>query len=221
MNPWLDQYLSPHAQQGVIAGAFLALGWWVVAYQNRRRDIALRAERREDIQRALLAEIRAHVAALEAQRLDEATLRRVLAEMAETRHPPVISAQSSDRIFAAIIAEVHVLPRGVIDPVVTYYRQIETMRDFARAIQGLTQNDPARAIRMFLHYVEMSDAAREAGQEAVRQLTASIQGGAEALQEIADRESRERVGQIAANLPRELAELRDGLSRRYRDRSDL
>lgn len=221
MTLFLDQYLSPPAQQSVIAGAFLALGWWVVAHQGRKRDHALRAERREDIQRALLAEIRAHVAALEAQRMDEAALRRVLSEMAESQHPPIISAQSSDRLFAAIIGEVHMLPRGVIDPVVTYYRQVATMRDFATSIQRMTENDPTRAIRMFLHYVEMSDAALYAGQEAMRQLIASVQGGDEALQEIAEREAQERSSQIAANLPRELAEMRDNLSRRYPDRSDL
>ena len=63
----LDQWLSPQLQQAVVTGLFVAIGWIVVASQTRRRDATLRRARETDLQRALLAEIRAHVFALEQQ----------------------------------------------------------------------------------------------------------------------------------------------------------
>lgn len=219
--PLLDDYLSPHAQQALIAGLFIAAGWWVVAFQNHRRDAKLRAERVGDVQRALLAEIRAHVVALEAQRLDEDEAQRLLDSLRDSGRVPVIPTQANDRIFAAILDEVHVLPASVIDPVVTYYRQLSVMAAFAEAIRSQARKDAARAVEMFGDYLGLTEAARETGHEAMRLLMASIFGGERAVQELLQQEERTSAGRIAATLPGELAELRDRLSRRSSDRSGL
>ena len=60
----LAPFLSPQVAQAIIAGLFLAIGWWVNGAQNRRRDAMLRAERVRDVQRAVFAEIRAYLAML-------------------------------------------------------------------------------------------------------------------------------------------------------------
>ena len=123
----LDDILSPQAQQAVIAGVFLAAGWWVVAWQNRRRDDRLRAERVRDVQRALFAEIRAYLAVL--HRDDVAAYGARIAERitSEPGYFPVIPSEKNDAIFNAIVGEIHVLPRDTVDPVsYTHLRAHET-----------------------------------------------------------------------------------------------
>ncbi len=217
----LDPYLSPQAQQAVIAGLFLAAGWWVVALQNRIRDAKLRAERVSDIQRALLAEIRAHVHALEAQRMDEDEEQALIARMRDAARVPVIPEQINDRVYGAIISDVHVLPEGVIDPVVTYYRQLSITTSFATEIKRLARSQPERAIDMFVDYLELTSAARDAGHIAIRLLTASILGGEAALRELSTRAEQDEAARIAVSLPAELSEMRERLNRRSSDRSGL
>lgn len=222
MTPPLDQYISPHAQQGIIAGVFIAFGWMVAARQNRRRDAQLRDERSKDIQRALLAEIRAHVATLEQQRMDAAALRAVLDQMRMRGHAPLIPAQANDRIYVTILTEVHLLPEYIIDPVVTYYRRIAVMNAFADAIQKLTDQDGDRMVAMFADYLELTDDVREVGLWATQLLMASVFGGGEeAVRELIERERQKQLAQIAATLPFELAGLRDRLNRQSSARSGL
>lgn len=219
--PPLDPYLSPPAQQAVIAGLFLAVGWLVVAAQNRRRDAKLRAERVSDLQRALLAEIRAHVVALENQRLDLREANGVIRRIREQGFIQMLPDNSNDRIFSAIIAEVHILPALVIDPVVTYYRQIALMRSFEAQLPELAARNGERAADMFADYLELSEVAREAGYGAIRTLLASLHGGDSAILELHESDERARRDLIAAALPAELADLRARLNRRSSDRSGL
>lgn len=219
--PPLDPYLSPPAQQAVIAGLFLAAGWWVVALQNLRRDAKRRAERVSDIQRAVLAEIRAHVVALENQRLDLRDAHDAVHRIRKDGVIQMVPDNSNDRIFSAIIEEVHILPALVIDPVVTYYRQIGLMRSFETQLPDLAARNSDRAADMFVDYLELSEVARETGYEAIRILLASLHGGDATILELYENDERARVDAIAANLPSELADMRDRLNRRPLDRSDL
>lgn len=217
----LDPYLSPPAQQAVIAGLFIAAGWWVVALQNHRRDAKLRHERVTDIQRALLAEIRAHVVALEYQRLDQGEVRDTVARIRDEGFVQMLPDNSNDRIFTAILEEVHVLPALVIDPVVTYYRQVILMRSFETELPDLAGQNRARAADMFLDYVALSEDALDAGYEAIRILAASLHGGDATILELYESDERDRAQRIAANLPGELAQMREAISKRSSDRSDL
>ncbi len=219
--PPLDPYLSPQAQQALIAGLFLAASWWVVALQNRRRDARNRAERISDIQRAILAEIRAHVVALEHQRLDLRDAHDAARRIREDGFIQMLPDTSNDRIFSAIIEEVHILPALVIDPVVTYYRQVALMRSFETQLPDLAARNRDRAADMFVDYLELSEVARETGYEAIRILLASLHGGDATILELYESDERARIDAVAANLPSELAELRDRLNRRSSDRSGL
>ncbi|QRZ14642.1 hypothetical protein JWJ88_16860 [Paracoccus methylovorus] len=219
--PVLDDYLSPQAQQAFVAGLFIATGWWVVAFQNRRRDAKLRAERVDDMQRALLAEIRAHVVSLENQRLDSREIPDTVRRIRDDGFIQMLPDNSNDRIFSALIEDVHILPALVIDPVVTYYRQIALMRSFETELPALARRNRDRAAEMFLDYLELSDVAREAGYGAIRILLASLHGGDATILELYESDTRERADRIAANLPSELAEMRARLNRRSSDRSGL
>jgi len=218
--PLLDDYLSPQGQQAFIAGLFIAAGWWVVAFQNRRRDAKLRAERVEDVQRALLAEVRAHVVALERE-VQGGRFDTLLSQIEEGNAGLVIVHSGNDRIFRAVLPDIHLLPGGVIDPVVIYYRLIAIMDSMAESIRRMARNRPESTADMMLAYILLNQEAREAGLDVLEVLTASLRGGEAEIQAMLRKQREDAARLIAATLPGELAGLRDRLNKRSSDRSGL
>ncbi|HRM76264.1 MAG TPA: hypothetical protein PLI13_16355, partial [Paracoccus sp. (in: a-proteobacteria)] len=86
----------------------VAAGWFWTHALSRRRDKLLRGERINDIQRALLAEIRAHVVALERQ--SDADGWRDMTPITDEDYLPILPHDANDRIFRAIVEVVHMLP---------------------------------------------------------------------------------------------------------------
>ncbi|MTH77452.1 hypothetical protein [Paracoccus aestuariivivens] len=206
--------LNPTVVASLVAAAVAVLAWPVNDLLNRRRARELRFERVNDVQRALLAEIRAHVVSLEMQRMESDEAEALIRQLREGRYLHLSPTEANDRIYAAIINDVHVLPYWVIDPVVTYYRQIAVMTSMARDVQHQIETNPVRAAEMFRDYLELTDAARDSGQEAMRRLIASIVGGEAAARELIEREEENARRRILSTLPDELAGLRDRLDRR-------
>lgn len=165
----LDEILSPPAQQAVIAGLFLAAGWWVVAFQNSWRDRRLRQDRVRDMQRALFAEIRANVAALRRDDLEAYGAEIAQRIEDEPGYFPSIPTEARDTIFRAIIKDIHVLPRDTIDPLVLYYSQLNAI---GASIADLRQLDPVktgpeRAAALYLDYIAMKREALDLGEQAM------------------------------------------------------
>ena len=79
---------NPTVLAALVAAAVAMLAWPVNDWLNRRRARTLRAERVSDVQRALLAEIRAHVVALESQRLDAGGTAALLARLRDSGRIP-------------------------------------------------------------------------------------------------------------------------------------
>ncbi|MCZ0962988.1 hypothetical protein [Paracoccus benzoatiresistens] len=176
--PPFDQYLSPQAQQAVIAGLFLSVGWWVVALQNRRRDATLRAERVRDVQRAVFAEIRAYLAVLKRDNVGEYGAGIKDRILTEPGFFPVIPTEHNDAIFRAIIGDIHVLPRDTVDPVVLYYSQLNAI---SAMISDLRELDVAeigaqRAAGMYHDYISMKIEALELGEIALEAIRANLDG---------------------------------------------
>lgn len=184
--PPLDNILAPQAQAALIAGLFLAAGWWVVAWQGRRRDAKLRAERVRDVQRALFAEIRAYLAVLRRDDVGsygEGIRQRILTEPG---YFPIIPTERNDAIFHAIVGEIHVLPRDTVDPIVLYYSQLNAI---AAMISDLRELDVAkigaeRAAAMYRDYISMKLEALEMGDHALTAIGANIDGRATAGDDI-------------------------------------
>lgn len=178
VTPPLDHILSPQAQQAVIAGVFLAVGWWVVAWQGHRRDARQRAERVRDVQRALFAEIRAYLAAL--QRDDLARYGEDIAQKI-LLHPgyfPVIPTERNDAIFRAIVGEIHVLPRDTVDPIVLYYSQLNAivaMIDDLRALD-VDRIGAERAVAMYRDYIAMKIEAIKMAETALQSIRNNMDG---------------------------------------------
>jgi len=202
----LDAYLSPQLQQALVGGAFVALGWIVARRESAARDEAQRLLRREDLQRALLAEIRAHVFTLERQTPDAAEAERLIALARAGRLEPSPPRQANDRIYAAVIGDINILPRSVIDPIVLYYRLLAVMMSLAEDMQRAPQKAAARRGGMMADYLLLTSEARDAGLRAIAALTESLPKPA--LEVDAD-----TVERLRRDLPGELAAMRADLER--------
>lgn len=161
----------------IVGGGVVAMGWFWTHALSRRRDLVLRREQINDMQRALLAEIRAHVVVLERQMKDspyEHAMQRMLSE----GYAPILPHDANDRIFRAVIGDAHMLPEATIDPVVRYYRLLTVRTALGQDVLRLITDDPDRATSMFLDYVAIESETLETGREAVNALAASLQGKA-------------------------------------------
>jgi hypothetical protein len=172
----LDPYADPQVQAAAVAGLFLAVGWVVNGWQNRRRDDALRRERVEDVLRSLYSEIRAYLAVL---RRDEiglygAALRQRI--LSEPGYLPIIPTERNDTMFRAMVHEIHVLPDDAIHSVVLYYSQIEAIEAM---IHDLRELDPqttgqTRAADMYRDYLALKLGAADLGVAALSDISAAL-----------------------------------------------
>lgn len=176
--PPFDDILAPQAQSAVIAGLFLAIGWWVVAFQNRKRDLKQRAERVRDVQRALFAEIRAYLAVLERDHIAEYGSVIATRIEHEAGYFPVIPTEHNDAIFRAIVSEIHVLPRDTVDPVVLYYSQLNAIGAMIADLRALdtVRIGPDRAAAMYRDYISMKLGAIELGEGALVAIRSNMDG---------------------------------------------
>lgn len=176
--PPLDHLLAPPAQQAVIAGLFVAVGWWVVAWQNRRRDAASRAERVRDVQRALFAEIRANVGALRRDDLDDYGETIAGRIEAEPGYFPSVPTESKDAIFRAILPNLHLLPRDTIDPIVLYYSQLNGIGAAIADLRALDAASvgPDRAAALYRDFLSMKREALTLGEEAMIAIAKNVDG---------------------------------------------
>lgn len=181
MTPPLDQILAPQAQSAVIAGLFIATGWWVVALQNRKRDAKLRAERVRDVQRALYAEIRAYLAVLQRDHIEEYGAEIAHRIETERGYFPVIPTEHNDAIFRAIVGELHILPRDTVDPVVLYYSQLNAISAMIADLRALdtVKIGTGRAAAMYRDYISMKLGAIELGESALLAIRSNMDGTAQ------------------------------------------
>jgi len=215
---FLNDRVAAALVTAIVGGGVVAAGWFWTHALSRRRDRQLREERVGDIQRALLAEIRAHVAALEGQTLDDAQAREAMvARFAAGGHVPILPHDANDRIFRAIVEDVHILPEWAIDPVVRYYRLLAVRAALAQDIRANAKDHPERATDMFRDYLTLNDETLSTGRRAMIVLGASLEGGRMAVEALFAAMQQRETARVAATLPGELAELRAGLSKRPSD----
>lgn len=184
---WLAQ-TDARIWQAVIAGAFVASGWVYNGWQNRREAARLRAERLRDVHRALYAEIGTTLANLwgDDNLRDQAD--RMIRKMREDPDfVPFIPREHGDFVYDAIVAEIHILPRRTIDPIVAYYSQIKAIAAHAEDMRGdgfraLVQD---RRIEMYSDYVAMKDQLLQFGIYATKMIAAFSEGGNEAADRLA------------------------------------
>lgn len=186
----LDPWIGVPVQAAFVGGAFVAAGWIVSGWQTRRAAATLRAERTRDVHRALYAEIGTNLANLWDEAQLDAYAAPIVARMRAEGEGfiPFIPVEQNDHLYEKIAAEIHILPRQTIDPVVAYYSQVRAIAALATdmraaAFAGLAAD---RRIDMYLDYIAMKKQALAFGRHANTMITAYARGGARA----ADAEAR-------------------------------
>lgn len=176
---WLDG-IDARIWQAVIAGLFVAVGWLVNGWQNRRTAARLRAERLRDVHRALYAEIGTTTVNMgSAAALEEAGEDLIRRMEADKDFVPFIPREHGDRMYGAIVAEIHILPRQTIDPVVAFYSQLKALETFTDDMrgEGFRQMSPDRRITMYRDYIAMKQQLFQFGKYATAMIRAYADGG--------------------------------------------
>jgi hypothetical protein len=151
-----------------IVGAFIG-----ILLTNALRlivDWRNRLERVRDIQTALRAEIRSQRGWLESFQNGELN-EQVLTRLGDESYRPFIVREVASFVFSAIVHDIHLLPGDVIDPIVLYQRQYQTLLalgDDLRSEQFLALSNERRRdvyrdyLLMGIYAVELADRAVEA-----------------------------------------------------------
>ena len=124
-------------QQGLIAGIVVALGW-IAGFALRELSAHMgRAERLRDVHRALFAEIRHNLGNLGAADDLRVYGEDKLTEILGTDgYVPFIPREKNDTVFSSVVADIHILPRITIDPIVQYYSQLAAADALAEDMRG-------------------------------------------------------------------------------------
>ena len=163
----------------VISSLVTVAGWFMTLRHERLREIERRQERIEDIQTALLADIRSS-----SHRFSEIDLDRHAAEMKERiaaagpgeSYTPFVPREPGSLLWSTTAGEIHILPNEVIDAVVIYFSQLETLRLFIDDLRGerFAALDSARKIAMYADYINMAKYLLDLAREAERILSLSL-----------------------------------------------
>jgi hypothetical protein len=153
MDPWI----GPAIVAAIVSGLVSALGWFVNSWQTRVIEQRRREEKVHDFQVALHAEIASDRVSMSV--IDRAAfLEEIKARYAaNSGYSVVVPHMASNLVFAAIVGEIHVLPGGVIAPVVDYARLRQTVEQFVVDLRAdkFSQLPADRQLTMYSDYLQM------------------------------------------------------------------
>ena len=171
----------------IVAGIVIATGWLTTAIFSELGKSRGKAERLRDYHKAIYAEIGNTLAAYYGEgRADEFAEEIVARMQAEPQFIPFIPRESHDRVFAALVGEIEVLPRQTIDAIVAYYSLVKSIGALADDMrgEGFRQLAPERRIAIYSDYAEMRRQAFAFGQYALALIKAFSEGGARAAVQV-------------------------------------
>ncbi|SFG51887.1 hypothetical protein SAMN04488020_102434 [Palleronia marisminoris] len=182
--------IDPRIWQAIVAGAFLALGWIVNGWQNRREAARRRHERLRDSHRALYAEIGTNLDALGGPDVLEAHETTMVARMeSEPDFVPFVPSERPMPVFEGLVEHVHILPRVTIDPIVAYYSQMQAVTALVQDMRGpaFASLSAERRIAIYRDYIGMKTQAFLYGDYALHLIASFAEGGKSAAEKTAAR----------------------------------
>ncbi|MEL6452701.1 MAG: hypothetical protein AAFQ19_15710 [Pseudomonadota bacterium] len=156
--------IDPRIWPALIAAGVVVVGWIVTGMQKRAHAAKLRAERRADVQRALVAEIKHYLEVLEGEDLN-AVWERMQPRIADG-YVPFLPTEANDMVFQSVLDNIHILPKAVIDPVVKYYSQLKAIEAqigdsrLSTFVDGDRVEDRQRREIAFFQYLQMKQRAK-------------------------------------------------------------
>jgi hypothetical protein len=150
---------------GIVVGVLLSnVAARILEYLRRR-------ERIKDVSTAIRAEIRSH-----RQRLllfGGDPIGHIVEKIRRNEgYTLFVPSEGKSFVLDAIVGEIHILPTGVIDPVVYYYRQIEALGQFAQDLRSdrFASLEAPRKAEMYTDYIAMGAHALKLANEAIEVL---------------------------------------------------
>ncbi len=181
----LEVWIGPVIIAAAIAAMVNVAGWFVASLRDRRADDRRRREKQNDLATALLAEITHYRDALTFFDLDE-VWETVTDEMSENEaYMPFIPTERNDTIFTAILADIHILPEDVIQPVTRYYNQVFAIDAIIADLRSAAFRSEPHGTRLAVYtdYISLKKQALLDGNSAIDALSAhlSVSGSRTAL----------------------------------------
>lgn len=201
--------LDPRLLTGLVGLVGVVVGGIATGLREKGKERRHRRQRVQDMQRALFAEIRAYVAVLE--RDDPASYGAAMETriVNEAGFWPVIPQEHNSTIFEAVVQDIHVLPRQVIDPVALYYSQLVAIRLMIEDLRGVDLGaiGSKRAAAMYADYIALKVEALDLGRDAMLMMGGYFDGGASRLAELEQRRLREEDERLRQSIPTLKAEI--------------
>ncbi len=173
ISGWIST-IDPRMWQAVLAGLFVAVGWIVNGAQNRADAQRLRRERRDDVQRALVAEIKHYLEVLEGEDLNAAW--EAMQPRIASGYVPFLPTEDNDMVFQSVLADIHILPKTVIDPVVKYYSQLKAIEAqiadsrLDAFVSGTDEDSIRRREISYFEYLQMKQRAKTYADRTLREM---------------------------------------------------
>ena len=168
LSPWI----GPAIVAAVISAVITAIGWYASHVSSRGLEVVRRREGILDVQTALRAEIRTHRQRLLLFRNEGKEVAEKIGAAASSRtsFTPFIPREIKPFVFDAVVANIHILPTEVIDPVVYYYAQLASIAQFADDLRSERYQslEPDRKLKMYEDYVAMGLYALELAEGAIK-----------------------------------------------------
>jgi hypothetical protein len=144
----------------VISSLVTIAGWYATHRSERMLEAARRQERIQDIQTALLADIRStshRFRQIDLDRHSADMIARIVDAPAGQDYTPFVPREPGSLLWPSTAQEIHILPNDVIDPVVLFFSQLETVRQFVDDLRGdrFVALDRTRKVAMYEDYVGM------------------------------------------------------------------
>jgi hypothetical protein len=163
----------------VISSLVTVAGWYISLRHERRREAERREERIWDYQTALLADIRSTSSQFAIVDLDqhlEEVTGHIESAPDDRPYTPFVPRAPGSLIWSSIAQEVHILPTEVIDPVVLFFSQLETIRNFVEDLRSeqFARLEKPRKVAMYRDYIRMWRLASQQAVEAQAALRTAL-----------------------------------------------
>jgi hypothetical protein len=163
----------------VISSLVTVAGWYISLRHERRREAERREEKIWDYQTALLADIRStssQFAIVDINRHLEEVVALIEDAPEDRPYTPFVPRAPGSLMWPSIAQEVHILPTEVIDPVVLFFSQLDTIRSFVEDLRSdqFARLERSRKILMYRDYIRMWRLASRQAEEAQSALRSAL-----------------------------------------------
>ena len=172
----MEAWVGPAIVAAFISGLVSLIVVQLNFAQSRKADRSRRAEKVRDFQVALRAEIRSELRNLSQHDVETqlADVRRMYES--DATYSVTVPRPVQQAVFESLVAEIHVLPEAVIDPVVLYSRQRNVIAALVTDMREPTfrQLSKDQQLKMYEDYLSMWSTWREFAAHAEHTLSESI-----------------------------------------------